>query len=410
LVGSAGGDNGAVPSYGECRSIDMDVPEVLDGEAVRPVSGASPDSAALRAVFDHDRPHTLGIEEEVMLLDPVSLDLAPRAEDALGRCRDDVRFRSELPAAQLEIVLPPAATVGESARALGDARWALRRSVDGIGVLAGAGVHPFARGEGSLSRGERYEHIEREFASVARRQLVFGLHVHVAVPGPDLALAVYNAVREHLPAVAALGAGSPYHEGADSGLASVRPTISTLLPRQGIPPAFASWQEFVDALAWGAASGAFPDAAQWWWEARLHPLHGTLEIRAPDTQATVADTAAIAAVCHALVVHLAQRIDGGDVQPPAPSWRIAENRWSACRHGTAGTWRDVRTGRSEPMADHLHGLLDDLAPTARALGCEPELAHGRDLITRPRAAWAREVVAAAGLRGLVACLADRFIG
>lgn len=115
-------------------------------------------------------------------------------------------------------------------------------------------------------------------------------------------------------------------------------------------------------------------------------------------------------MCHALVAHLAQRVEGADVRPPAPSWRIAENRWSACRHGTAGTWRDVWTGRSEPTADHLHGLIDNLAPTARALGCEHELAHGHDLITRPRAAWARDVVAAAGLRGLVACLADRFIG
>ena len=345
-----------------------------------------------------------------MLLDPVSLDLAPRAEDALVRCRDDVRFRSELPAAQLEIVLPPAATVAEIAGALDDARRALRRAADGIGLLAGAGVHPFARGEGTLSRGERYERIEREFGSVARRQLVFGLHVHVAVPGAGLALAVYNAVREHLPAVAALGAGSPYHEGADSGLASVRPTISTLLPRQGIPPAFASWQEFVDALAWGAESGAFPDVAQWWWEARLHPLHGTLEIRVPDTQSTVDDTAAIAAVCHALVVRLAQRIESGEVGPPAPSWRIAENRWSACRHGTSGTWHDVRTERPEPMADHLHRLLDDLAATARVLGCERELAHARDLVTRPRAGWARDVVATAGVRGLVACLADRFVG
>ena len=377
---------------------------------MRPRARPPVDLDALGSAFAHDRPFTVGIEEELMLLHPDSFDLEPRATDVLGRCRDDARFREELPAAQLEIVLPPTATVAESARALGDARRALSRAADGIGVLAGAGVHPFTSAEGVLNAGARYARIEREFGSVARRQLVFGLHVHVAVPGPELALAVYNAVRENLPAVAALGAGSPYHEGRDTGLHSVRPTISTLLPRQGVPPAFASWQDYRDALGWGAQSGAFPDAAQWWWEARLHPVYGTIEIRVPDTQATVRDTAAIAAVCHALVVDLARRIRAGEVVAPAAAWRIAENRWSACRHGPTGTWRSVHSGRSEPMQEHLHRLLGDLAPTARSVGCAKELDDARDLIDRPRAAWARDVVADGGVVALARCLANRFNG
>jgi glutamate---cysteine ligase / carboxylate-amine ligase len=377
---------------------------------VTPPVPAPVDLDALRAAFAHERAFTVGIEEELMLLHPESLDLEPRAADVLGRCRDDERFRQELPAAQLEIVLPPGETVADGAAALADARRALRRAADGIGVLAGAGVHPFARAEGVLNSGARYERIEREFGSVARRQLVFGLHVHVAIPGADLALGVYNAIRERLPALAALGAGSPFHEGRDTGLASVRPTISTLLPRQGIPPAFASWADYRDALAWGAQSGAFPDPAQWWWEARLHPRHGTLEIRVPDTQATVRDTAAIAAVCHALVVDVTGRVEGGEDPGPAPGWRIAENRWSACRHGTAGIWRDVRSGRSEPMAEHLHGLLDDLAPSARSVGCAEELEHARDLVDRPRAEWARDVAGDGGAVALARCLAKRFCG
>lgn len=368
------------------------------------------DLDALRGAFAHDRAFTIGIEEEVMLLHPESLDLEPRAGDVLERARDDARFRRELPAAQLEIVLPPADTVADGALALDAGRRALSRAADGIGILAGAGVHPFTAAEGVLNRGERYERIEREYGSVARRQLVFGLHVHVAIPGADLALDVYNAIRELLPALAAFGAGAPFHEGRDTGLASVRPTISTLLPRQGVPPAFASWEDYRDALAWGAASGAFPDAAQWWWEARLHPRYGTLEIRVPDTQATVADTAAVAAVGHALVVDLARRIEDGEAIVPAAGWRIAENRWSACRHGPTGTWRDAHSGRPEPMAERLHTLLDDLAPAARSIGCADELEHARDLVDRPRAAWAREVVADGGVVALARCLAKRFCG
>jgi glutamate---cysteine ligase / carboxylate-amine ligase len=368
------------------------------------------DPDALAAAFAHDRAYTVGIEEELMLLHPDTLDLEPRALEVVERCGGDPRFRPELPAAQLEIVLPPTTSVALSARALADARAALTRSADGIGILAGAGVHPFAAAEGVLNGGERYERIEREFGAVARRQLVFGLHVHVAVPGAELALAVYNAVREHLPAIAALGAGSPFHEGRDTGLASVRPTISTLLPRQGVPPAFASWADYRAAFAWGAESGAFPDPGQWWWEARLHPRYGTLEIRVPDTQATVRDTAALAAVGHALVVHLAERIEAGEAIAPAAGWRIAENRWSACRHGPAGTWHDVRSGRPEPMAEHLHRLLDDLTPAARSVGCAAELAHARDLVDRPRATRAREIAADGGPPALVRWLADRFSG
>src|SRR3954470_3280613 len=309
---------------------------------------------ALRASFDHERPFTVGLEEELMLLHPETLDLQPRAYDVLARGpQDDERFKPELPAAQLEIALPPAETVGELATGLLAARRELAATAEGLGVLAGAGVHPFAAAEGVLNEGERYEAIAGEFASVARRQLVHGLHVHVAVADPDVALAVYNALREHLPALAALGAGSPYCEGRDTGLASARPMVCSLLPRQGVPPAFASWRELIDAFAWGRDSGAFADPTQWWWEARLHALHGTVEIRVPDTQATVADAVALAAVGHALVVDLAQRAAAGETLGAAPSWRIAENRWSACRHGVTGRWYDVWSGRSEPMADHL---------------------------------------------------------
>jgi carboxylate-amine ligase len=345
-----------------------------------------------------------------MLLRPDTLDLEPHARAVLDRGATDERFRGELPAAQLEIVLPPAATVSEAQTQLRAARQRLSAAADGIGLLAAAGAHPFAAAEGVLSPGERYEGIAREFGAVARRQLVFGLHVHVALPGPDVALATYNALREDLPAIAALAATAPLYEGRDSGLASVRPLLSGLLPRQGVPPAFASWDELADAFAWGAASGAFPDARQWWWEMRLHPRHGTLELRVPDTQATAADTARVAAFCHALVVQRAHRAAAGELRPPAPSWRIAENRWSACRHGVRGAWRDAHDGRSQPMSDHLHALLDELGPTARGLGCARELALARDLVDRPSADRMRALAAAEGPHGLAAWLAERFNG
>jgi glutamate---cysteine ligase / carboxylate-amine ligase len=359
---------------------------------------------------------TVGLEEELMLLDAQTLDLAARATEVLARVEGDPRFKRELPAAQLEIVLEPAATVGEATAALRAARADLVEAADGIGVLAAAGAHPFATTDGVLSEGERYEAIAREYGRVARRQLVFGLHVHVALRPAERALAVYNALRGFLPLIAALAANAPYYAAEDTGLASVRPKISELLPRQGVPPALSSWEELEEALRWARI-----EAAQWWWEARLHPGFGTLEVRVPDTQTTVAETAAIAAFVHALVAWLAERHEGGERLEAAPTWRIAENRWSACRHGLEGTMADLLTGELAPTRERLAALLAELAPAAERLGCAAELssvdlaANGaaRQRAATRAAAPGAETSAAAPAspaHRAAAWLANRFLG
>jgi carboxylate-amine ligase len=365
---------------------------------------AHPDPEALRAAFPAGRPLTVGLEEELMLLDPETLDLAPCAAEVLARLEGDARFKPELPAAQVEIAGPPAATVAAAAATLLEARCTLARAAEGLALLGGAGVHPFAAGLGAITEGVRYDLLLEEFGDVARRQLVFGLHVHVAVGGADRALAVFNVLREHLPAIAALGAASPFYEGRDSGLASMRPKLSELLPRQGVPPMLADWPAYASALGWGRGAVPFADA-RWWWEARLHPAHGTIEVRVADTQATVAGTAAIAAVVHALVATLGARFDAGELPEPVETWKIAENRWSAARHGVLGRWVDVRTGRVGETREHLAGLLAELAPAAASLDCEAELAAAGARLDDPPAERAR----AAGAHGLAAALAECFL-
>jgi carboxylate-amine ligase len=139
-------------------------------------------------------------------------------------------------------------------------------------------------------------------------------------------------------------------------------------------------------------------------------LHGTVEVRVPDAQATVTDAAALGAVVHALVATLAERHDAGEQLGAAPTWKIGENRWSACRHGVEGPWIDVHTGRVRPMRDHLHDLLDALVPAAQRLRCAAELASARDLVERPRAALVREIGRDGGPRAVTESLADRFLG
>jgi carboxylate-amine ligase len=324
-----------------------------------------PTADRLRAVFDAPEPLTVGLEEEVVLCDPATLQPAPVAADVVARAAGDPRIKLELPAAQVELVTRPHARVADALAELAAARAALVAAADGLARPVAAAVHPTAPALGELNATGRYPAILEEYGSIARRQQVCALQVHVAVGGADRTLAVYNALRSHLPELAALAAAAPFYEGRDTGLASVRPAISTLLPRQGVPPAIESWESFADELRWGHASGAVPESGRWWWELRPHPRFGTLELRVPDVQPDRESTAAVATAAHALVAWLAARSDAGEALDAAPTWRIEENRWSAQRHGVEGSMADLATGATRPTRDVLRARLDEVEPFAQ---------------------------------------------
>jgi carboxylate-amine ligase len=253
----------------------------------------------------------------------------------------------------------------------------LAKRTEGLVRLAAAGVHPFSAGSGELNSLPRYEATIAEFGAIARRQLVCALQVHVSVGDADRALAVYNAARSYLPLIAALAANAPFYEGRHSGLASVRPKIGQLLPRQGIPPAISSWDAYADAFRWGAATRTFETPQTWWWELRLHPAFGTLEFRVPDAQSTVRDAAAIAALTQALVAWLGERHEHGERLDTAETWQIEENRWSACRRGVEGEMveLDTTTPRRRPTRQLLHELIERLGPVAAKLQSQDTLSH-----------------------------------
>jgi carboxylate-amine ligase len=162
-------------------------------------------------------------------------------------------------------------------------------------------------------------------------------------------------------------------------------------------------------LEWGVAAGVLPRPGAWWWELRLNPRLGTLEVRVPDAQRTVAEVAAVAAVVHALVAHLAARHDAGDLPPVPPDWRIDELRWAACRWGVAAPVPDPDTGASRRAADVLDRLLDALAPAARELGCAAQLEAARGMLDPGTAALHRRVAADGGPHAVARWLADGFL-
>lgn len=342
------------------------------------------------------------------MLDPASLELAPTAPVLLERLDGDRRFKLELPASQLELTLGPFACAGELVQALGAARAQAAHAGAGLARLAAAGLHPTSPAAGPLNPGPVYEATVEAYGSVAARQLVCALQVHVAVGGAERTLAVYNALRGYLPLLSALAANAPFYEGRDCGLASARPLVAGLLPRQGVPPALASWEEYAAALEWGARAGRFAPRS-WWWELRPHPGFGTLELRVADAQSTVAAAAGVALVVQALVHWLAARHDGGERTAPAPSWRIAENRWAALRDGVHATLADLETGEPRPAGEWLHELLDTLEPVAARLAPGPVIETARALVRRNGADAVREAAGAGGAPAAAAWLCECFL-
>ena len=367
------------------------------------------DPAGLRAAFDAVAPLTLGIEEEAMLLDPASLALLPRAAEVIDALDGDPRFTLELPASQLEIVLQPVTTVGEAGDALAAARRELARAAEGIGRLAAAGAHPLWPPTGDLNTGESRAAFAAEYGVVAGLQTVCALQVHVAVGGHERTRAVHNALRSYLPEVAALAANAPYYAGRDTGLASVRPEISGLLPRQGVPPAFSSWEALAGFMAWGRRGGVFPAAGEPWWEVRAHEELGTIELRVPDSQVSAEAAAGVLALGAGLVAWLAERYDAGEPLRVHDTIRIAENRWRALRHGLAGSLLDLDTGEPEPARARVLALIDRVGPAAERLGGAAELEHARALAARNGAEAQRALAEERGPHGVVAWLADAFM-
>jgi carboxylate-amine ligase len=233
---------------------------------------------------------------------------------------------------------------------------------------------------------------------VIARQLVSSVQVHLAFGDADCTLGVYHALRDLLPELTALAAAAPFAAGRDTGLCTVRPVIAAELPRQGVPPIITSWQQYADDLEWAVRGRAVGGASEWWWELRPHPRYGTLELRVLDVQATSDRTQAIVRFVHALAARLADLHRLGELLPPAPTWRIAENRWAALRDGVRGELLDLRTGAPRSTSRCLYDLIDAAERYApgglddvRALIADPPVEKLRALGPQRVVPWLAEV-------------------
>jgi glutamate---cysteine ligase / carboxylate-amine ligase len=320
--------------------------------------------------------YTVGIEEELMILDGDSLDLVSAIDQILAAGPPSEHIKPELLESVLEIATSPCPDVGSAQAELVALRAETRERARGRGMEIGAsGTHPFARWEDQrVVSDDRYRGLIRSLGFVARQELVFGMHVHVGMDDAEETIQVANQIRTFVPLLIALSANSPLWRGEPTGLMSSRVPIFRAFPRVGLPPRFESWADFERRVELLTDSGIIEDYTYLWYDVRPHPRLGTIEIRAMDSQTRVEHTAAIAAIIVTLVKLLTEQLRAGAAPAAEPPWELLdENRWLAARHGLGAELLDYESRRRVPVPELTESLLERLAPHARDLACEHEL-------------------------------------
>jgi carboxylate-amine ligase len=341
--------------------------------------------------------YTIGIEEELMIVDAGSYELVNAIESLLedARAADSTagEIKPELMESVLEIATRPAANTAEAGRQLR----ALRRQVGDIAARRGltigsSGTHPFALWEDQrIASRQRYRELVNALRFVARQELIFGLHVHVGLDDPDKAIHVANGMRVHLPVLLALSANSPFWRGDGTGMASTRLPIFRAFPRVGVPPSYRDWADYERQIEFMVSSGVMEDYTYLWYDVRPHPKLGTVEIRACDAQTRVEHTLGLAALIQAMVKELAEHFEEGKHLGEYPWQMLDENRWLAARHGLGGELVDLPTNARVATKALAQRLLDRLREHAQDLGSLAELEGIEDLLARGNGA-ARQVV------------------
>jgi carboxylate-amine ligase len=335
--------------------------------------------------FGRTEPFTLGVEEELQLVNGESFELTSRYAEVFGAAEAiDERIKPELLQSTVEVATKPARTVAE---AIAEARELRRRARDeaearGVRVVS-AGTHPFSRYEHQdVTEKERYEELVEALRWTVEQQLIFGLHVHVGLASAEQAVCVANALRTWLPELLAASANSPFWHGRDTGLASTRSKVFDAMPRSGIPPAFRSFEEFERLVERGVRAKSFEDYTFIWWDLRPHPRLGTIEVRICDAQTRLESVAAIVALVQSLAAALAERYDREGSLPTQPRTLIEENKWRAARSGLDATLVDLERDEERPAREALRALAELAGPAARRLGCAEELALLEPLLQR----------------------------
>lgn len=349
--------------------------------------------AAGGSVLDHrfgqSDPYTLGVEEEYMLLDGETFDLVQHVDTVLAAMAGhefEARVKAELMQSVIEIATPVCRRAADVFDELRQLRGFVTGTAHEKGLRVGsAGTHPFSLFERQrITARDRYRNLVDQLQYIARRELIFGLHVHVAVDDPEQAIQVVNGMLPHLAPLLALSANSPFWRGEPTGLASTRSAVFAAFPRSGPPPRFRDYADFAEVVGQLEKTGCIADYTHIWWDIRLHPRLGTVEIRVCDAVTRIEDAVALTAYCQALVKYYCEQHERGEQVPSYHRILTTENKWLAARYGLEAPLMDLATGRRNRIsaAQVVRRTMRAVEPHARELGSERELEGVRDILAR----------------------------
>src|SRR3954452_9156584 len=343
---------------------------------------------------------TLGVEEELMIVDPETLDLVNAIESLLEDAPEG-SIKPELMESVLEIATEPCRNLDHCARQLINLRRQAGAMAADKGLQVGsAGTHPFAMWEDQrIVARPRYRDLVSALRFVARQELIFGMHVHVGVSDPEKAIHIANGMRVHVAVLVALSANSPFWRADSRGPVSTRTPILRALPRVGLPPAprvgtppaYKDWEDYQRRIGFMVESGVMEDYTYPWYDVPPHPNFGTVEIRACDAQTRVEHTLALAALIQAMVKELAEHYDSGGQLTDYPWEMLDENKWLASRYGMDGELVDLPANQRVATKELARRLLDRLREHAQDLGSADALEGIEDLLAHGNGA-SRQVV------------------
>jgi carboxylate-amine ligase len=327
---------------------------------------------------------TLGVEEECQIVDPNTWELRSHVSELLAAGTPALgdQMKMEMHQSIVEVGTRICEDVADLRREMVRIRCELVSAADRVGMkIAAAGTHPFSRWmDQVISPGARYQNIVEELQQLARSLLIFGLHVHVAVPDRNTMIDLMNAARYFLPHLLALSTSSPFWMGRDTGLKSYRTTIFRRFPRTGTPDHFGSWSEYENYVKMLIDLHCIDDHKKIWWDVRPHLSFGTLEFRVCDVPTRVDDTIALAAVIQAIVTKLYKLYSKNLGFRLYRRALIEENKWRASRWGLDGKLIDFGKRAEVPMRDLALELIDFVDDVVDELGSRREVDRVRDIL------------------------------
>jgi len=340
-------------------------------------------------VLDHafnGRAFTLGIEEELMICDAETLELSQSIDRLLEALPDDLpgEVKPELMQSVLEIATPPCETTAEAGEKLSELRRQVRGCAEQLGLAIGAtGTHPSARfADQEIVDRPRYRELAEELGWIARREIIFGTHVHVGIDDAEKAIYIADGIRGYIPLLLGWSANSPFWEGELTGMMSTRTPIFRAFPRVGVPPYYGSWEIYCHRVEQMMRGGAIPDYTYLWWDVRPHPNLGTVELRVFDQQTRVEHTIGFAALSLALVHSLAARYDDGVPSIEHPRELIDDNKVRAALTGIEGKLIDFGQEKEVPEKDLIGEYLDFVDDVLDELESREEVAYVRTMLER----------------------------